>query len=99
MISLKEVRSSMHLQMVQKESPLEKILVLLLMKIITRNCLRKMTSFALETGILYALISSSSYDSSSDFALKHLLLFEICARAICEKFVYKHSETVKFVKN
>ena len=46
-----------------------------------------------------ALISSSSYDSSSDFALKHLLLFEICARAICEKFVYKHSETVKFVKN
>ena len=29
----------------------------------------------------------------------HLLLFEICARKICKKFVYKHSETIKYVKN
>ena len=34
-----------------------------------------------------------------DFKLKHFLLFEICARAICEKFVYKHSETREYVKN
>ena len=34
-----------------------------------------------------------------DFTLKHLLFFEICARAICEKFVYKHSETIGYVKN
>ena len=33
-----------------------------------------------------------------DFA-KHLLPFEICAREICEKFVYKHSETIEYVKN
>ena len=31
--------------------------------------------------------------------LKHLLLSEICAREICEKFVYKHSETIEYVKN
>ena len=34
-----------------------------------------------------------------DFTFKHLLLVEICAREICEKFVYKHSETIEFVKN
>ena len=34
-----------------------------------------------------------------DFTLKHLLLFEICARKICVKFVYKHSETIENVKN
>ena len=33
-----------------------------------------------------------------DFILKHLLLFEICAHEICEKFVYKHSETIGNVK-
>ena len=27
--------------------------------------------------------------------LKHLLLFEMRAREICEKFVYKHSETIE----
>ena len=31
--------------------------------------------------------------------LKHFLLFEICAREICEKFVYEHSETIEYVKN
>ena len=36
---------------------------------------------------------------SRSFTLKHLLLSEICARGICEKFVYKHSETVEYVKN
>ena len=34
-----------------------------------------------------------------DFTLKYLLLFEIYARKICEKFVYKHSETIEYVKN
>ena len=34
-----------------------------------------------------------------DFTLKQLLLFEICAHGICEKFVHKHSETIKYVKN
>ena len=35
---------------------------------------------------------------AEDFTLKHLLLFEMCAREICEKFVYKHTETIKYVK-
>ena len=34
-----------------------------------------------------------------DFTLKHLLLFEICAREIYEKFVYKQSDTIEYVKN
>ena len=34
-----------------------------------------------------------------DFTLKPLLLFEVYAREICEKFVYKHSETMEYVKN
>ena len=29
--------------------------------------------------------------------LKHLLLFEICAHEICEKFAYKHSETTEWL--
>ena len=33
------------------------------------------------------------------FTLKHLLLFEICAQKICEKFICEHSETIKYVKN
>ena len=34
-----------------------------------------------------------------DFILKHLLLLEIYTSEICEKFVYKHSETIEYVKN
>ena len=34
-----------------------------------------------------------------DFTLKQLLLFEICTREVCEKFVYKHLETIEYVKN
>ena len=34
-----------------------------------------------------------------DFTWKHLLLFEKCAREISGKFVYKHSETIEYVKN
>ena len=34
-----------------------------------------------------------------DFTLKCLLHFEICAHEICEKFVYKHLETIEDVKN
>ena len=30
-----------------------------------------------------------------DFTLKHILSFEKCAREKCEKFVYKHLETIK----
>ena len=32
------------------------------------------------------------------FAVKHLLLSELHAREICEKFVYKHSETIEYKK-
>ena len=32
------------------------------------------------------------------FHIKHLLLFEICAREICQKFVYKHSEQKNMLK-
>ena len=35
---------------------------------------------------------------NEDFTIKHLLLSEICAREIYEKFVYKHSETIEYVK-
>ena len=34
-----------------------------------------------------------------DFTLNHLLLSEICVREIREMFVYKHSETIEYVKN
>ena len=34
-----------------------------------------------------------------DLTLKHLLLFEICAREISEKLIYKHSEVIEYVKN
>ena len=34
-----------------------------------------------------------------DFTLQNLLLFEICAREICEKIIYKHSETIEYIKN
>ena len=33
------------------------------------------------------------------FRLKCLLFFEIGAREIYEKFVYKHSETIEYVKD
>ena len=36
---------------------------------------------------------------AEDFTLKHHLLFEICAYEICEKLVYKHSDTIEYVKN
>ena len=34
-----------------------------------------------------------------DFTLKQLLLLKTCTCEICEKFVYKHSETIGYVKN
>ena len=34
-----------------------------------------------------------------DSILKPFLLFEICAREICEKFVNKHSETIEHFKD
>ena len=36
---------------------------------------------------------------AEDFTLKHLLLFEICAHEVCEKFIYKHSEIIEYVEN
>ena len=46
-------------------------------------------------------MSSSSYENKyvEHFTLYSLLLFEMCAREICEMFVYKHSETIEYVKN
>ena len=43
----------------------------------------------------YRLFSIKKYVE----VLKDLLLLEIYAREICEKFVYKHSETPEYVKN
>ena len=43
------------------------------------------------------ILTWKQYDE--DFTIKHLLLFEICVREICEKFVYRHSETIEYVKN
>ena len=34
-----------------------------------------------------------------DFTLKHLSLFKIYARENCEKFFYKQSEIIEYVKN
>ena len=34
-----------------------------------------------------------------DFTLKCPLLIEICAHKISEKFVYKHSEAIEYVKS
>ena len=34
-----------------------------------------------------------------DFTVKHLLIFQISAREIFQKFVYKYSETIEYVKN
>ena len=34
-----------------------------------------------------------------DFAFKRLLLSEIFICDTCEQFVYKHSETIEYVKN
>ena len=33
------------------------------------------------------------------FTLKHLLPFKVSRSKICEKFVYKHSEIIEYVKN
>ena len=46
-------------------------------------------------------IPSSSYKNNklNISHLKYLLLFEICAREICEKFIYKHSEIIEYAKN
>ena len=43
--------------------------------------------------------NAESISRVEDFTLKHLLLSEKCARDTCEKFVYKHLETIEYVKN
>ena len=35
---------------------------------------------------------------AEDVTLKHLLHFQICTSEICKMFVYKHSETIEYVK-
>ena len=37
--------------------------------------------------------------SVEDFTLQQLLHFEKYAHEVCEKFVYKHSEAIAYVKN
>ena len=36
---------------------------------------------------------------AKDFTFKHPLVFKMCTREICEKFVYKHSEAIEYVEN
>ena len=51
-------------------------------------------SFLLFVLKLYQLVQSFE-----NLTLKHFLLFELCARETCEKFVYKHSETTEHAKD
>ena len=51
-------------------------------------------SFLLFVLKLYQLVQSFE-----NLTLKKFLLFEICARETCEKFVYKHSETIEHAKD
>ena len=63
-------------------------------------CVKWSTAFALKVhSCSFESLTKSSSLYDEDFTLKHLLLFEICAREICEKFAYKHSETIENVKN
>ena len=49
-----------------------------------------------KSGNMFAFI----WKYAEDFAFKHVLFFEICAHEyVCEKFVYKHSETIEYIKN
>ena len=36
---------------------------------------------------------------SNENNILKISLFEICTRTLCDKFVYKHSETIEYVKN
>ena len=47
----------------------------------------------------HADLKICQYLHVENFTLKHLLLSGICARELCEMFVYKHSETIEYVKN
>ena len=60
------------------------------------NCHENGKTF--QSGLRFQTGLSSLRDSCKR-ALKHLLLFEICACEICEKFVYNHSENTEHVKN
>ena len=69
--------------------------------IITRFFFSLLKTFGLLKGTLMQIRKSSNFFVFTwrwyveDFTLKHLLCFEMCARDICEKFVYKHSETIE----
>ena len=42
-------------------------------------------------------MSSPSYENNMlKIYIKAPFIFQICAREICEKFVYKHSKTIKY---
>ena len=47
----------------------------------------------------YLRLHMKMIENVENFTLKYLLLFEIYARKVCEKLVYKHSETIEYVKN
>ena len=38
-------------------------------------------------------------EDSKDFTLKQPIFFEIYTHEICEKFLYKYSETIEYLKN
>ena len=50
-------------------------------------------------GTLMQICKSANILYVENFTLKYFLLSEICAREIRAKFVYKHSETIEYVKN
>ena len=45
------------------------------------------------------VFSSSHGKNIENSTLQHFLLFEVCAREVRGKFVYKHSETIEHVKS
>ena len=53
----------------------------------------------LATHCYYAEVRRTMGTAIVLYLLKKLLNFEICARDICEKFVYKLSESIEYVKN
>ena len=60
------------------------------------NCVIKVHQYRFEN-LSISLYFMKKY--AEDFTLKHHLLFEICAYEIYEKLVYKHSDTIEYVKN
>ena len=73
-------------------------------KICERQPLKKFKRYALfytaqKMKFSIKISSVNVTKSEGNCRRKHLLIFEICTCEICEKFVYKHSETIEYVKN